>query len=220
MNPSDFAVEYGYTGQTLSWTATDLSPNNYTIELQGTGIVAGPTLWISGLAVNYNIQDGFGLGTYVYIVNFTDDYGNFTTDSVTFTVEDTTDPVITFSSNDITIEVGYSDLDISWTATDIFSGTYTIELVGDGISIGPLTWSSGDPINYTIPDGLAPGVYTFNITFTDDNGNSASGIITVTITGGSPGGIPFGNSFLIITLLSIFGLIFVKKRKIRVSLHK
>ena len=36
-------MEYGYTGQSLSWTATDANPDTYTIELQGSGIVAGPT---------------------------------------------------------------------------------------------------------------------------------------------------------------------------------
>jgi len=214
ISPENINAEFGYSGQSISWTATDTDPGTYTIELQGTGIVASPTVWTSGVAIIYNIPDGFGLGTFFYTVNFTDDYGNFITDSITFTVEDTTDPVITFSSNDITIEIGYSNLNISWTATDIFPGTYTIELIGSGIVIGPITWSSGSPIAYGIPDGFAPGVYKFNITLTDDSGNYASGTITVTITGGTPGGIPFGNTFLIITVLSIFGLILAKKRQI------
>ncbi|MCK4382661.1 MAG: hypothetical protein KAW66_05145, partial [Candidatus Lokiarchaeota archaeon] len=32
--PSDLTVEFGYTGQSVSWTATDANPNTYTIELQ------------------------------------------------------------------------------------------------------------------------------------------------------------------------------------------
>jgi len=216
-SPVSINVEFGYTGQSLSWTATDTVPSTYTIALQGMGIVTGPTIWTSGGAITYNIPDGFSLGSYTYIVNFTDDYGNSITDIVIFTVEDTINPVITFSSNDITIEIGYSDLNISWTATDIFPGTYTIELVGSGISVGPLTWSSGDPINYTIPDGLASGVYTFNITITDDNGNSASGTITVTITDGTPEGIPFGETFLLITLVSVVCLVIIKTRKTKLK---
>jgi len=59
---SDFNVESGYSGQNISWTATDLNPFNYTIELQGEGTVVGPTAWISNNTITYNIPDGFGVG--------------------------------------------------------------------------------------------------------------------------------------------------------------
>jgi hypothetical protein len=87
--PSDLTVEFGYTGQSISWTATDSNPYNYTIELQGVGIVWGSDWWSSGVAITYNIPDGFGVGSYFYTINFTDDYGNSISDSFTFTVEDT-----------------------------------------------------------------------------------------------------------------------------------
>jgi len=64
--PGDFTVEAGYTGQSISWTATDPNPDTYTIELLGTGIVAGPTAWTSGNAINYDIPDGFSVGSYIY----------------------------------------------------------------------------------------------------------------------------------------------------------
>ena len=86
VSPNNFTVGEGYTGQSISWTATDLNPYNYTIELQGTGIVAGPTAWTSGNAISYNISDGFGVGSYIYTVNFTDDYDNFISNTVTVTI--------------------------------------------------------------------------------------------------------------------------------------
>ncbi len=211
VSPNHLTVEYGYTGQSLSWTATDLNPYNYTIELQGTGIVAGPTVWTSGNAINYNITDGFSVGSYIYTVNFTDDYDNFITDSVNFAVEDTTNPVITVSPSNFTVEQGYTGQSISWTATDLNPYNYTIELQGTGIVAGPTVWTSGNAINYNITDGLAPGVYTFNITFTDESGNSISKTVTVTITEGA---IPFGNFFLIFLGFSVICLIFTKKRQI------
>lgn len=124
------------------------------------------------------------------------------------------------NSGAISIVVGYSDTTISWTFVDAFPSTYTIELVENGLTVGPIIWTSGTPINYTIPDGLTPGVYTFNITVTDGSGNSRSVAITVTVISETPEAIPFGNAFLLFTALSIFGLIFAKNRKIRVSLHK
>jgi len=121
------------------------------------------------------------------------------------------------NSGAISIVVGYSDTTISWTFVDAFPSTYTIELVETGLTIGPIIWTSGTPINYRIPDGLTPGVYTFNITVTDGSGNSRSVAITVTVISETPEVIPFGNAFLLFTALSIFGLIFVKKRKIRIN---
>lgn len=85
--PTDFTVESGYTGVNISWTATDLSPNTYTIELQGTGVVAGPTTWSSGVAITYNVPDGLAVGDHIYTVNFTDLVGNSITDTVIMTVE-------------------------------------------------------------------------------------------------------------------------------------
>ncbi len=85
--PSDFTVESGYAEVNISWIATDPHPNNYTIELQGTGIVAGPKEWISGIKITYNIPNGLDVGIYNYTVNFTDDFDNFMTDTISITIE-------------------------------------------------------------------------------------------------------------------------------------
>jgi len=213
--PSDFTMEYGYTGQSISWTATDANPDTYTIKLQGTGIVAGSTAWTSGNAIYYNIPDGFGVGSYLYTVNFTDDYGNFITDSVNFTVEeDTTNPVITVSPNNFTVEYGYTGQSISWTATDANPDTYTIEQIETGIVVTSTPWDDNTPVVYNIPDGFTPGVYTFKIIFTDESGNSISNTVTVTINSIPGGAIPFGNTFLLFIGFSVICLIFIKKRQI------
>ena len=88
--PNDLTVEFGYTGQSLSWTAIDANPDTYTIELQGSGIVAGPTVWTSGIPIICNIPNGFAVGVYIYTVNFIDDSDNSISDSVTFMVDYTT----------------------------------------------------------------------------------------------------------------------------------
>jgi len=216
--PSDLTVEFGYTGQSLSWTATDLNPNTYTLELQGTGIVTGPTSWTSGLAITYNIPDGFGVGFYTYTVNFTDDYGNFITDLVVFTVQDTTNPTIISTPSDLTLEAGYTGESLSWTATDAHPDYYEIELLGSGMQVGGNVWTSNITITYNIPDYLDAGVYVYTVTFTDEHNNFISDTVTVTINPGTPaapeGGVPFGNYFLLFIGLSVICLILAKKRKI------
>ncbi|MBA7660032.1 hypothetical protein ES703_68031 [subsurface metagenome] len=188
-------MEAGYTGQIVSWTAIDANPDTYTIELQGTGIVTGPTAWTSGNAINYDIPDGFSVGSYIYTINFTDNYDHFITDSVNFTVEeDTTKPKLVANASDLVLNEGYTGQSISWTATDANPDNYTIELQGAGIIAGPTAWTSNVAITYNIPDGFTPGIYTYNITFTDESGYSISDTVTVTINSiGEPSGgaIPF-----------------------------
>jgi len=202
--PSDFTVDYGYTGVSISWTATDANPNTYTLDLQGVGIVAGPSPWLSGIEITYNIPDGLATGVYIYTVNFTDDYGNFVTDIVIMTVEDTTDPILTDTPSDFTVDYGYTGINISWTATDPLPHTYTIELQGSGIVADPTAWSSGVAITYNVPDGLAVGDYIYTVNFTDQYGNSVIHTVTLTVRDVSTGGdaIPLG---LIIIISSTIG---------------
>jgi len=217
VSPNNFTMEMGYTGQSLSWTATDENPDTYTIELQGMGIVAGPIAWTSGGAINYNILDGYSVGSYIYTVNFTDDYGYFITESVTFTVEDTINPIIALSENNITVLQGYENLSLLWTATDANPDTYTIELQGTGMVAGPTAWTSEVEIEYNIPDDFTPGVYMYTITFRDESGNSISDTVTLTIEPADETpeeGIPLGNVYLIFIGFSVIGLIVAKKRKI------
>ena len=203
--PSDLEVEFGYTEQSLSWTATDANNNTYTIELQGSGIVAGPTAWTSGVTIIYNIPVGFAVGVYVYTVNFTDASRNFITGSVTMTVEDTTDPMFTNTPSNFTIDYGYTGINISWTSTDLHPHTYTIELQGSGIVAGPTVWSSGIAITYNIPDGLAVGDYIYTINFTDQYGNSVIDTITLTVKEVSTGGDTIPLELIIIISSTIGG---------------
>jgi hypothetical protein len=127
---------------------------------------------------------------------------------------DKEDPIISNAPSDFTVEAGYTGQSLSWTATDANPDTYTIELIGTGIIVTSTPWASNTPVVYNIPDGFALGVYTYNITFTDESGNSISNTVTVTIVDDDGGGIPFGNFFLIFIGLSVIFLIFAKKRQI------
>ncbi|MBA7519943.1 hypothetical protein ES705_12031 [subsurface metagenome] len=84
--PSDLTVEAGYTGQSLSWTATDANPDTYTIELNGTGIVVSSTPWANNAPVVYNILDGLSPGIYIYTITFTDEGENSISNAVTVTI--------------------------------------------------------------------------------------------------------------------------------------
>ena len=129
-------MELGYTGQSFSWDVTDSYAGTFIIERDIVGVVEGPTPWVSGSGITYAIPDGLEVGEYLYMLNASDIFGNNITHVVTLTVEpDTTNPVITSIQDDITVEEGYSGQTLSWTTTDLFPATYTIELDGTGIVV-------------------------------------------------------------------------------------
>ncbi len=213
--PNNRTLEAGYTGQSLSWNVTDASSDYFIVELLGGGIVQTSTPWESGVNTYFNIPDGLAIGQYEYRANFYDQGVNVISDIVKVTIEDTTNPVFMTHSGDISITVGYGDTTIYWIYVDESPSTYTVELVETGLTIGPLAWTSETQINYNIPQGLQAGVYTFNITVTDVSGNSATHIITVTINSATPGGgIPFGDTYLLFTIISIVVLYITSKRRI------
>ncbi|MGM0470124.1 MAG: hypothetical protein ACQERB_15095 [Promethearchaeati archaeon] len=216
--PTDIAVELGYPGTVnLQWNATDDNPNTYTIELQGSGSVAGPTAWSSGVAVNYDIPNGLPLGEYYYIINYTDDYQNFVIDTVKFTVGDTVDPIITDAPADYECFIGYADVCLFWIATDAHPATFTVEHQGHGIVAGPNPWISGNNMSYTLPEGLSVGEHFFTINFTDLAGNFATDTVKITIQEENgvdpPSSIPFGNWFLVFMTISIIGIVFIQNKR-------
>ena len=92
--PIDAAVANNYTGESLSWTATDANPDLYTIWVNTTE-VASDVAWTSGTPVVYNIPDGLGTGIHTYRINYKDYQGNSASDTVLFTVEEEVEPTPT-----------------------------------------------------------------------------------------------------------------------------
>jgi hypothetical protein len=220
-SPSDFGVLEGYTGQSISWTATDANPGNYTITRDATPVVT-ETPWTSGSPITYNITDGLTQGNYVFEITFEDMYAQTTTANVTFTVSvpDTTDPVLTSTPSDIVVDVGDTGDTFSWTATDANPGTYTITRNGT-VVVSAAPWVSGTPITYDVEWAMyfLPGVTTYEITVYDFAGNSVSDTVTMTVNpipGPSPPpAIPGFEPIIVIGIFAIgtIGLIVLKKKK-------
>ncbi len=217
-SPSDFAVAHDYTGESISWTATDANPGNYTIKRDAITVVT-PTPWASGTPVTYNITDGLAEGaSYTFEITFSDAYGNSVSDSVvmTVTVPDTTDPVITSAPSDLVVAHGYTGQSLSWTATDANPGTYVIKCNGTLVVVPATAWISGTPVTYNIPDGYEPSVTTYEITFSDVIGNNVSDSATLTVNPATtPPGIPGYEPLIVIGITGIASicLIIFKKKK-------
>lgn len=219
-SPSDFAVAHNYTGKNISWTATDAYPENYTITRDATPVVT-TTPWVNGTQVTYNITDGLAPGTHTFQITFSDTSTNTISDSVVMTVgpyPDTNDPVIIIAQIDLVVAHDYSGQSLSWTATDANPSTYTITLNGTTTVVAATAWTSGTPVTYNIPDGLAPGAHTYEITFSDANGNTVSDSAVMTVNQATSEGpaIPGFEPLIVIgiTAIGAIGLIAFKKKKI------
>ena len=226
--PSDLTVELGYTGQSLSWNVTDHHPNIYTMELYGLGIVVEPTVWTSTLSIIYNIPHSFAVGTYVYMVNFTDDYGNSIIDSVIFNVGDTLPPEIIVNSPSKNILYGVDPPIFNISLYDI-NGVDTVWYTVDGIftNFSFIANGSVDPfvvsgfIDQSIWDSLEDGTVILGFYANDTVGNIGAVNTTVSIRTYMPDGIatfPF-ESLIIILIISmsiilILGNVIVKKKRI------
>ncbi|MHA1933228.1 MAG: hypothetical protein ACW96X_11840, partial [Promethearchaeota archaeon] len=146
-SPTDHVLLFNYTGESISWTATDAHPGNYTIKHNGLEVVA-TTPWAGGTPVVYNITDGLALGNHTFEIDFKDLYLNSKTDEVIVTVyiPDDIDPVLTSTPSDLTdIDIGDVYQEFSWTATDQYAGTYTITRNGTVVVTG-MAWTSGTPV--------------------------------------------------------------------------
>ncbi|HEC38461.1 hypothetical protein LCGC14_0641160 [marine sediment metagenome] len=126
-------------------------------------------------------------------------------------------PIITVSPSDATVANNYIGQNLSWTATDANPDTYTITLNGTTTVVPATTWTSGGAVTYNIPDGLAAGAHTYEITFTDEWGaNTASDTVVFTVNPApEPAAIPGFEPLIVIgiTGIAIIGLITVRKKK-------
>jgi len=82
-HPADITYELDTTGHTITWTATDIDPNIYSITLDGVLVESGT--WVSGSQITISI-DGLSLGDHECIIVIDDQEGKDTTDVVQVTV--------------------------------------------------------------------------------------------------------------------------------------
>jgi parallel beta-helix repeat protein len=79
-------------------------------------------------------------------------------------------PEFLYFPENFTARKGYSNLTISWNATDLHPDTYIIELNGTKM-VEATTWNNGTEIFYNIPDGLLEGIHNITIFISDESGN-------------------------------------------------
>ncbi|MHA1729221.1 MAG: Loki-CTERM sorting domain-containing protein [Promethearchaeota archaeon] len=180
------------TGYFVYATVTEIT-NGFSIYVPAGG-------WWSNtvpITINTTYVDGI-------LDSYTFDYGTDRLFEVELSIYDDGDPLITAGSEDFNVTVGYSDVTINWTATDLNPNTYKV--TQDGTQVGsPHFWASGTEIQWAVPEDLEVGEYVFVITVLDDYDNSDTDTVTVNVVAAPAPVIP-GYDISIILGITILGI--------------
>ena len=171
-HPDDLDYSEGTTGNTITWSASDLHPVSYRILLDGDEIKVG--LWnLTVESISYSV-DGYGVGVYNFTVVVEDIDGNWASDVVIVTVYDDTAPQIT-SPDDINYVEGATGYNITWTIIELHPASFVVYRNGVEIDGGP--WDGSAIVIFV--DGLAIGDYNYTLVVFDESGNNSTDTVWV-----------------------------------------
>ncbi|MHA2503844.1 MAG: hypothetical protein ACXAE3_13370, partial [Candidatus Kariarchaeaceae archaeon] len=159
------------TGNTISWTATDLNPGSFVVYLEG-NIVYLTNTWVSNEPIVISV-DGFNAGYYNFSIVIADQALNEIRDSVIVRIKDPTLVDTILPEFEIEQEVYEGDIEIingTWVDIDgnpITNGEITISLflqdkIRSRVVFTDDQGQYGLIFNYT---GLLPGFYTWVVDF-------------------------------------------------------
>ncbi|MDF1541116.1 MAG: NosD domain-containing protein, partial [Candidatus Thorarchaeota archaeon] len=161
------------SGQTLSWTVSDLHPDTYILFVDGEEFATGT--WTSGV-LEVNI-DGLEEGVRDLQMVISDIDGNTAVDPVdVLVIADGDNPTID-SPADITYTEGTTGNVIIWTPSDAHPDFFEVTANGSVLVSG--SWG-GARIVLNV-DGLQPGTHNFALTVTDGSGNEVSDTVRVIV---------------------------------------
>ncbi len=181
-HPSDFAIFYGSSGYSITWSTFDEHPDSYSVLRNGSFYDSG--FWDS--SVTTVLLPTLEVGKHNFTCICTDLAGNPTFDDVWVTIlptaPDNTPPIVSHPP-DTQFEEGSMGYKITWTGSDNQSPWWA-SVRRNGLLIYNKAWIGND-ITISLND-LVFGLYTFNCTLYDEAGNSVSDLVVVNVTEAIP----------------------------------
>ncbi len=207
--PLDLTFEEDETDHSIFWTATDLNANNYTISNSTYIIQTGE--WTSGNPIELKLGS-IKQGIYNFEIEIFDKGNHSSIDSVVVDVTPPLKPDLTPPEN-ITYVQNSKGNTISWTGFDLFPDDYIITRNASYADSG--NWDSEHPIILEI-DGLPEGLYIYKISIYDKARHVETNSVWVLVTPDNQEGkgLSLGYSAIIISIISIIGIVYYTKRKL------
>ena len=176
-NTTSVLIEYKHSTM-LSWTVNSTSPDKYSISLDQVVINSGT--WQSLVPIQYNTEN-LTIGLHHLLVLFNNTIGDTLSIDIYLWVIDSTAPNFTsVPNNNISLNVGFSKAQLSWTFTDYSNYTYKLYINNVLNETGLIYGGSSTTINITL-SGLVIGTYNYTMVVYDkyNNTNSNTALITV-----------------------------------------
>ncbi|MHA1929182.1 MAG: hypothetical protein ACTSV2_11470, partial [Candidatus Thorarchaeota archaeon] len=171
-HPLDVEYEEGTTGNTISWTPSDVHPSLYVVYQNGTMVALA--IW-NGTSVTINIE-GLSMSVYNYTIVVYDTFGNWVRDTVFVTVDTLTSPTID-QPTDMDYEEGTTGNTITWIPGDVYPSHYVV--YRNDIEVASASWD-GNAITVEV-DGLSVGLYNYTIVVYDTSGNWVRDTVILTV---------------------------------------
>ncbi len=197
-SPEDISFDFGETGHSITWIATDPNPTYYIITREhGLGPIEFDSgTWTSGQEITINLN-GLPSTKHTFTIVVYDIDGEKATDIVYVavydtdpgppTIEDPTQPQKPFigkpSPADIYYEEGETGNYINWYVKDNNPTDYII--TKDGVEVDSGAWSSNTPITIDVDD-LSIGTYIYTLVVNDGDGYSLPDSINVIVVAPGP----------------------------------
>jgi len=163
--PSDISVSQGTQDISLLWMLHSGNPGYYSITRNGTAIAVSKP-WTSNVTIL--VDTTVALGIYIYNLTYTDSIGNPGIPSIVrVTILQDVPPFVVSSPRNMTVTQGASGVLMIWILHGGSSGYYSITRNGTAI-VTSKSWSSN--VTLLIDTTVAPGVYVYELTYTDGIG--------------------------------------------------
>ena len=220
VNWTDFADECN-TGLETMWELNGTYGYNLTMSPLSDGFTLySPIMGFGSNSQNITITVNYDVnGTFSY---YSFEYGNaLLTDIVRSEIDP---PKFLDTSNDFTVDYGYTGVQIKWTVTSLIPDKYAIlRQISAGTwpagtwqtEVGLTSWYNGVPIVLNVSDGLAPGDYLFRINLEDERDNTVFDEVIMTVRPKPSPPIPGYDLPLVISAFTIttIGIIILMKKK-------
>lgn len=182
-NISDFSVDAGTTGYSLSWHVYDMEGNTdaYWIERNFNRIALG--VWNNDTDVTFIESEILNAGIYNYTCFINDTESVIRFSSIFVTVINT-NPIVSNNTSDFTVNFGTIGYLLSWHAYDMEGNTDTYFIERNSVRIAEGTWSNNSDINYFESEYLDVGSYTYTCFVNDSFGLIGQSTISVKINSG------------------------------------
>lgn len=144
-------------------------------------LVNGPSCVLSGQATATLTVSGLQAGSYIFRLTVTDNGGATHSDEVTLTVQPAAvnQAPVANAGSDISLTLPTNITTITGIGSDADG---TIASYGWVKLTGPAATLSGESSSTLSVSGLVAGVYTFELTVTDDLGSTGSDVVTVSVS--------------------------------------